>query len=414
MTDAALLATALAVLLYAALSGVLRHAPVSPAMIFVAIGVLLGSSGLGWLDGAVSANGLEMVTTATLVLVLYSDAAQLRVRLLEREAAVPLRLLAIGLPLTIAAGLLASLVLLPQLAIAEALLLAVILAPTDAALGQAVVTDGRLPSRIRQGLNTESGLNDGICVPLLGVALALVGLQEGESSSSVLPALAQQIAWGTVAGVIGGLAATLVLRVIAQRFGISAVWRPLVCLASAALAYAVALELDGSGFIAAFVAGLAFRFSYGRTAHEEVELVEESGSLLAAITFLLFGGVVLGPLLHDIGWTQVAYAAASLTVVRMLPVVLSLIGSGLKRDAVLLIGWFGPRGLASIVFALIAAESAHIPHGEFLFQVVALTIIGSVFLHGISAVPLVDRFVARNPVVPEEVGAVTGAGGAAS
>ncbi len=397
MSDSALLAVSLAVLAYAAVSGVLRHAPVSPAMVFVAVGILAGSSGLGWLNGAVSADGLEAITTATLVLVLYSDAAQLRVRLLEHEAAIPVRLLAIGLPLTIIAGFVASLVLLPQLALAEALLLAVILAPTDAALGQAVVTDERLPSRIRQGLNTESGLNDGICVPLLAVALALVDLEDGANSSSVFAALAQQIAWGVVAGVVGGLAATLILRVVARRFGINPAWRPLVCFASAGLAYALALELHGSGFIAAFVAGLAYRFSYGRTAHENVELVEESGSLLAAITFLLFGGVVLGPLLHDLQWIQVAYAAASLTVVRMIPVALALLGSRLRPDAVLLVGWFGPRGLASIVFALIAVESATLPHAEFLLQVVALTILGSVVLHGISAVPLVDRFVARNP-----------------
>jgi NhaP-type Na+/H+ or K+/H+ antiporter len=412
MNDTALLVIALSVLGYAAVSGVLRHAPVSPAMVFVAVGVLIGSSGLGWLNGAVSADGLETVTTATLVLVLYSDAAQLRVRLLEREASIPLRLLGIGLPLTVIAGFLASLLLLPQLAVAEALLLAVILAPTDAALGQAVVTDERLPSRIRQGLNTESGLNDGICVPLLAVALALVGLEDGASSTGVLTALAQQIAWGVVGGVVGGLAATLVLRVIAKRFGISPVWRPLVCLASAALAYALALELDGSGFIAAFVAGLTFRLTSGKSAHEDAELVEESGSLLAAITFLLFGGVILGPLMHDLGWTQVAYAAASLTVIRMLPVALSLIGSGVKRDAVLLIGWFGPRGLASIVFALIAMESVALPHADFLMQVVALTIVGSVVLHGISAVPLVDRFVARNPVPAD--GAIDAATPAAS
>jgi len=397
MTDTALFTVALAVLGYAAVSGLLLRAPVSAAMVFVAIGMVIGSSGLGWIGSSVSAGGLEFVTTATLVLVLFADAAALKVRLLEREAAVPLRLLGIGLPLTIVAGFLASRLLLPQLAVAEALLLAVILAPTDAALGQAVVTDERLPSRIRQGLNTESGLNDGICVPLLAVALALVGLEDGESSSSVLPALVEQIGWGTVAGVVGGLAATLVLRVIAKRFGINPVWRPLVALASAGLAYSLALELNGSGFIAAFVAGLTFRLTFGNTAHQEVELVEESGSLLAAVTFLLFGGVVLGPLLHDLQWTQVAYAAASLTVVRMLPVALSLIGSRLKTDAVLLIGWFGPRGLASIVFALVAVKSVAMPHAEFLLQVVALTILGSVVLHGISAMPLVDRFVARNP-----------------
>jgi NhaP-type Na+/H+ or K+/H+ antiporter len=397
MNHVALLAIALAVLGYAAVSGILRRAPVSSALIFAAMGALLGKSGLGVLGGAVTPDGLELVTTATLVLVLYSDASQLDVALLRREASVPLRLLGIGLPLTILAGFVASLVLLPQLAIAEALLLAVILAPTDAALGQAVVTDERLPSRIRQGLNTESGLNDGICVPLLGVALALVGLQGGAEGGGVVGALIGQVGWGAIAGIVGGLAATLVLRVVARRFGIHPVWRRLVTIASAALAYALALGLNGSGFIAAFVAGLVFRLSYGSDVHEETDLVEESGSLLAAVTFLLFGAVVLPPLLHDLGWMQIAYAAASLTLVRMVPVAVSLIGGGFRRDAVLLMGWFGPRGLASIVFALIAVKSVNLPHAEFLLQVVVLTILGSVVLHGISAVPLVNRFVRANP-----------------
>lgn len=405
MSDVALLAVALAVLAYVAVSGRLLHAPISSAMVFVAIGLLIGSPGLGWLTGAVSPEGLEIVTTATLVLVLFSDAARLNVTHLRREAAVPVRLLGIGLPLTIVAGVLVSLVLLPQLIVGEALVLAVILAPTDAALGQAVVTDERLPSRVRQGLNAESGLNDGICVPLLAVALAVVGIGAGEDAGGVLSALVEEVGFGVVGGVVGGLAAALVLRVVAGRFGIDPAWRPIVTLASAALAYALALLLNGSGFIAAFVAGLTFRIAFGDRAQEEVRLIEHSSSVLAAVTFMLFGGVVLGPLLHDIQPIQIVYALASLTVVRMLPVALSMIGSRMRPATILLMGWFGPRGLASIVFALIAVRSAELPHAEFLLQVVGLTILASVVLHGISAMPLVDLYVARRRSAAGDEGA---------
>jgi NhaP-type Na+/H+ or K+/H+ antiporter len=362
-------------------------------MVFVAVGFVLGTEGLEWLSGNITPSGLEAVTNATLVLVLFGDASQIDVPTLRRGVAVPVRLLAIGLPLTIVVGLVAGVVVLPELLAVEALLIAIILAPTDAALGQAVVTDERLPSRVRQGLNIESGLNDGICVPLLAVALAVADVEAGEETSRVLVSLVEEIGWGVVAGIAGGVATTLVLRGSRRLGGVAHIWRPLVAAAGAGVAYALALVLGGSGFIAAFVAGLVFRITFRRAVEHEVELVEEGSSLLAAITFMLFGAMVLGPALDDLDWTAVVYAALSLTVVRMGPVAISMIGSRMGRPSVLLMGWFGPRGLASIVFGLIAIESVELPHAHVVTQVVALTIVASVVLHGVSAVPLVGRFV---------------------
>jgi NhaP-type Na+/H+ or K+/H+ antiporter len=393
MDEVALLCMALAVLAYATFSERTRRAPLSSAMVFVAVGFVLGTEGLDWLSGNVTASGLESVTNATLVLVLFGDASQIDVPALRRGVAVPVRLLAIGLPLTIAVGLVAGVIVLPELLVVEALLIAIILAPTDAALGQAVVTDERLPSRLRQGLNVESGLNDGICVPLLAVALAVADVEAGEETSRVLRSLVEEIGWGAVAGIAGGVVTTLVLRTASRWGGVARVWRPLVAAAGAGVAYALALVLGGSGFIAAFVAGLVFRITYREGVEREVELVEEGSSLLAAITFMLFGAMVLGPALDDLEWTVVLYAALSLTVVRMVPVAISMIGSRLDRSSVLLMGWFGPRGLASIVFGLIAIESVELPHAHVVTQVVALTVLASVVLHGVSAVPLVDRFV---------------------
>jgi NhaP-type Na+/H+ or K+/H+ antiporter len=403
---------ALAVLAYAAFSERVRQAPLSSAMVFVAVGFVLGTEGLDRLSGNVTTTGLEAITNATLVLVLFGDASQIDVPALRRDVAVPVRLLAIGLPLTLALGLLAGLVVLPELLAVEALLIAIILAPTDAALGQAVVIDARLPSRLRQGLNVESGLNDGICVPLLAVALAMADVETGEETSRVLRSLVEEIGWGVVAGVVGGVVTTLVLRGARRWGGVARIWRPLVAAAGAGLAYALALILGGSGFIAAFVAGLVFRITYQSDVEREVELVEEGSSLLAAITFMLFGAIVLGPALDGLSWTVVVYAALSLTVVRMVPVAISMIGSRIDRPSVLLMGWFGPRGLASIVFGLITIESVELPHAHLVTQVVALTVLASVMLHGVSAVPLVNRFVraqgsaevAGAPGAPEDDG----------
>ena len=401
MNDVALLCTALTVMAYAALSGRVRRAPLSSAMVFVGAGFVLGTEGLNWLGDSVTASALEGVTNATLVLVLFGDASQLDVPALRRDVSVPVRLLAIGLPLTILAGFVVGLVVLPGLLAAEALLLAVMLAPTDAALGQAVVVDERLPQRLRQGLNVESGLNDGICVPLLAVALGLVDVETGEAGSTVVRSLVEEIGWGVLAGVAGGLLAATVLRRSPRWGGILPVWRPLVPASGAVVAYALAVHLGGSGFIGAFVGGLAFRIGEGAAANADdveadVALVEEGSSLLAAITFMLFGAIILVPAIDQLSWRVVAYTALSLTAVRMVPVAIAFIGSGADWPTVLFAGWFGPRGLASIVFGLIAVESVELPHAELVIQVVAITVVTSVVLHGVSAVPLVDRFVRRS------------------
>ncbi len=401
MSDSAIVLVSLAVLGFGAVSGLLRRTPISSAMVFVGIGLVLGSEGFHWLGDAVTPTGLEVVTNTTLVMVLFSDAAQLDTRALRRESAVPARLLGIGLPLTIALGTVVAMFVLPSMAWAEALVLAIILAPTDAALGQAVVVDERLPSRVRQGLNVESGLNDGICVPLLAVALAIADVTEsGGESGSVISQLLRVVGLGVVAGVVAGGLAALVVRSAGARGWILPLWRPLVVLASAGLAYGIAVELEGSGFVAAFVAGLTFRILFGPRAPAEVELGEEASSLLGALTFLMFGAVVLGPLLHDMSWQVVVYGVLSLTIIRMAPVALSLLGAGLSRPTVLLMGWFGPRGLASIVFALIALREVELPQGHLISQVAAITVALSVVLHGATAVPLVNAYVRGLPPDP--------------
>jgi len=305
----------------------------------------------------------------------------------------PLRLLGIGLPLTIVAGGLLAAGVFDELAIAEALVLAVVLAPTDAALGQAVVADRRLPSRIRQGLNVESGLNDGICVPLLVIVLA-----SAEVESDLAPGrhafaiILEEIGYGLVGGVTAGVLVSAVIVFAGRQGIITGPWRQVVPVAGAALAYGLAAGLGGSGFIAAFVAGGVFGGLVGRESDEAGRLSEEIGDLLDGSTFVVFGAVLLGTSLTHIDWRIAAYAVLSLTVVRILPVAIAMLGTNASRPTVAFAGWFGPRGLASIVFAVIVVQEAQLPHTDTILLVSYTTVGLSVLAHGITAAPLVNRY----------------------
>ncbi len=304
----------------------------------------------------------------------------------------PLRLLGLGLPLTIALGAGVAAILFTQLSITEALVLAVLLAPTDAALGQAVVTDPRLPSRIRQGLNVESGLNDGICVPLLFIVLAAADIESQIASGHhAITIVAEEIGYGILGGAGAGLLVAAVVRIGRPRRLIAEAWLPLIPVAGAALAYGVASALGGSGFIAAFLAGMLFG-GLVRESDEMSGVSEALGALLDGVTFLTFGAVLLGPTLAHLSWSIAAYAVLSLTVVRMLPVAIAMLGMGARRPTVAFAGWFGPRGLASIVFAVIVVEQSRLPHVQTILLTTYATIGLSVLLHGLSAAPLADRY----------------------
>lgn len=380
---------ALAVLGVAAVSGRLTHSPITPAILFVGFGLLVGPQVLDGVDLESSSASVRTLAEATLTLVLFCDASRVRLGRLSREAGVPVRLLAAGLPVTILAGALAAVALLGELTVAEALVLAVVLAPTDAALGQAVVVEPRIPERIRQALNVESGLNDGLCVPLLFAAVALADVEsEISGGRGAGELLVEAIGYG----VVGGVAAGLLIAVLFEHARIAPAWRPVVPAAGAALAYGIAVALGGSGFIAAFVAGLTFRRALGRDPEALNRLSEEVGAVLNGVTFVLFGAVLLGPALSDATWPVVAYAVLSLTIVRMLPVAIAMVGSRAKPPTVAFLGWFGPRGLASIVFAVIVVEESQLPHESLILVAIYVTVGLSVLAHGLSAAPLADRY----------------------
>ena len=392
-----------AVLAVAGVSRRLTGTPVTPAMAFVLIGLLVGPLVIDQAAPAPTSSNVRAFAEATLAVVLFADASRIKLRRLEREYSVPVRLLGVGLPLTIAAGALVAAAIFKQLTAAEAIVLAIVLAPTDAALGQAVVTEPRLPSRIRQGLNVESGLNDGICVPLLLIALAAADTEEKITTGHhALTVVSEQIGYGLLGGAAAGLVASGIVAVCYRRALISGPWLQAIPVAAAALAYGIAAALGGSGFIAAFVAGALFGALVSHEAEEASRLNEEVGAVLGGVTFLIFGAVLLGPSLEHLSWQLALYAVLSLTLVRMLPVAISLVGSGARPPTIGFLGWFGPRGLASIVFAVIVIEDAHLAGAQTILRATYLTIGLSVIAHGISAAPLAKRYARWYESHPEQ------------
>jgi NhaP-type Na+/H+ or K+/H+ antiporter len=391
-------------LAYGLLSKRLEHTVVSAAIVFVTGGYLAGDDVLGWLSLDIDTGAVRVLAEATLTLVLFTDASRIDLRALRREVALPARLLGLGLPLTIVAGAALAAGVLTNLSLLEALVIAIVLAPTDAALGQAVVSDPRLPSRVRQGLNVESGLNDGICVPLLFIAIALGESEEGTITARHAASLVvEEIGWGVAGGALAGAVGAFALRAALRRGAVAHDWAQIVPMATAALAYGLAAPLGGSGFIAAFVGGLVFGAVRRDRRGEGTYLVEAAGQTLNAVTFVVFGAAVLGPALDVVDWQIALYAVLSLTVVRMAPVAIALAGTRARRPTVAYMGWFGPRGLASIVFAVIVLEEAELPHVETLVATVVITVAMSVFAHGLTAVPFTNRYVRwyrAHPVPP--------------
>jgi NhaP-type Na+/H+ or K+/H+ antiporter len=384
------------IFLYSIASGGLERTPVNGALVFAVVGLALGPLGLGVLDLEVDREGLRTVAELTLALVLFTDAANANLAVLKKSFHIPQRLLLIGLPLTIVLGFGAGLLLFDGLTVFEVAILATMLAPTDAALGKAVVTNEAVPSNIREGLNVESGLNDGICVPILFVFLALAvdtGAQS-DTTTLALKLVLQQIGIGLAVGCGFAFIGSWLIRQFAERDWITATWRQLPVVALAVTCFTVAQLLGGSGFIACFAGGLLFG-AFTRVHKKKLLLAAEgTGDTLALITWVLFGACIIGQTSVSLSWQIVIYSLLSLTVVRMLPVFVTLGGMGLRTDEKLFMGWFGPRGLASIVFAVIVLNN-HLPGGHTIAMTAVCTIVLSVIAHGISANPLVKMLSQR-------------------
>ncbi len=396
MRELAATAAVLAVVvLWGALSGRLQRADLSAPIFFVAVGTLFDATGvldLGDLPDL--AVGIRTLAEVTLALVLFSDASRVRVAQLREDAGLYARLLGIGLPLTIGFGGALAAALYGWAPSAWLLLLVgAALAPTDAALGVPVVTNQAVPARVRRALNVESGLNDGIATPVVSAAVAGAAAAEAVAGAAGVGRALLSLLLGLIAGVIVGGGGGAAIRAAQRRQWIAEDSGGPTVLALALLAYTAALVVEGNGFVAAFVAGLAFRFAVGRGTAEDVSYVEQTGGALSYVVWLLFGAVIVPVVIDTIDWRMVIYAVLSLTVVRMAAVALALVGSGFARATVAFMGWFGPRGLASVVFALIAVEDLG-PSSDEAVAFIGLTVLFSVVAHGVTAAPVSARYAA--------------------
>ncbi len=375
---------------YCLISGKISRLPVSGPILFVAAGLALGPAGLGWLADDVGRTGMRILVDLTLAVILFSDAANANFSVLRRQWELPARLLLLGLPLAIGLGLLAAAWLFSALTLYEAAILGTMLAATDAALGKAVVTNQTVPARIREGLNCESGLNDGLSVPFL---LLFIALAHGEAGESPVSLVAREIGVGVVIGMVIALAGALLLRKATARGWVDDVWLQVAMPALAFACFALADMLDGSGYIAAFVGGMVFGSHLKDDLPELVRPAEGIGEGMAMLTWVLFGVGVIATSIQHMTLEVFAYVLLSLTVIRMLPVFVAMVGSGERWDSRLFMGWFGPRGLASIVFTIMVLNE-NLPGSELIATVVTCTVGISLVCHGISANPLA-RWLAR-------------------
>jgi NhaP-type Na+/H+ or K+/H+ antiporter len=382
--------------LYSILASRLERTPVNGALVYVAVGALLGPQALGLIDLDVDGEAISRLAEFALAVCLFTDSSNANLGVLRRVETAPMRLLLIGLPLTIAFGLGLGMLIFESLGFFEIALIAAMLAPTDAALGKAVVTNPAVPDRVRESLNVESGLNDGICVPviLLFLALAAGSVEASDSAGLVLRLPLEVIGIGVIVGVLLAVVGGFTLRTCAARGWVQGNWLQMPVIALAFTCFGLAQWLGGSGFIACFVGGLTFGGLTSKHKEQFLESAEGASDALALLTWFTFGTIVIGLLLDQFSWQPVVYAVLSLTVVRMLPVYLSLVGKKLQLDTLLFIGWFGPRGLASIVFAVMVAAQ-HLPGNDTILATVTWTIVLSVVAHGLTANILASRYGAR-------------------
>jgi NhaP-type Na+/H+ or K+/H+ antiporter len=382
-----ILVVALSILAFGLISGRIERSFITAPMVFVLLGLLVGRWGLAIVPSELDTPLVDTLATITLVLVLFTDASRIDLKLLRRQHSLPVRLLGVGLPLTIAMGMVGAYLLLSGITVWEAALLAAILAPTDAALGQAVVNSPKLPVRIRQALNVESGLNDGLALPVVLIFLSLAAGQQGKEVGEWLWFASLQVGLGPLAGIlVGFVGGKLVMW--GQRTGwMNHSFQDLSSLGLALLAYAAAELIGGNGFIAAFCAGLTLGNSARSICTCLYEFAEAEGQLLTLLVFMVFGAIMVPDALEHFSWLHLLYAVLSLTIIRMLPVAVSMLGRRLRWGTVSFLGWFGPRGIASILYVLLLLEGSSVAGRDVILSVVMTTVLLSVFAHGLTALP---------------------------
>jgi len=386
--------TAFLILGYGLFSRLAEKSVVTAPMVFVVVGIIVSLLPIQLLQEGAKAPAVKILAEVTLMLVLFVDATTLNLKKLIQERRLPMRLLGIGLPITMVVGALIAIPLFPDEGHWVLLLMALILSPTDAALGQAVVTSPKVPEKIRQTINVESGLNDGIALPPILICIAILSGSSGEKMDVAywLTFIGKQFVFGPVVGGIVGWLGGKLVDLSSRRGWINHTFQQLTSLALAIIAFTLAESVHGNGFIAVFFAGMLLGTQTESIRERMREFGEAESQVMILFIFLLFG-MLLVPLSFPFwDWRAFVYALLSLTVIRMVPVAISLIGTGLSQPTVWFIGWFGPRGIASVLYLLMTFLQLGREGYERMISVITLTVMLSIFLHGITAVPFSKLF----------------------
>jgi len=383
---------AILILLYSLLAGRIEKTALSGPIVFVILGLLIGPLGLNILTFTLNEESYKTLAELALALVLFTDASKTNLSVLENNMAIPIRLLFIGLPLTILLGLGVGFAVFKEFLWVELAILATILSPTDAALGKPVVSNKMVPSKIREGLNVESGLNDGICVPVLFLLMALFAAKTHDDVSLKYGLLlfAKEIGFGVLVGLVITFSGERLINFCFKRQWIDNTWKPIIIIALALSCFSVAQILGGSSFIACFVGGVLYGTIHKTHKVELLQAAEGTASALGLIVWIIFGSVVVSNYISEFTWPVILYSILSLTVIRTIPVLFSLYKSGLTLKNKLFVGWFGPRGLASIVFVILILDLS-IPHQRTIVPTVVCTVLFSIIAHGLSANPTIKK-----------------------
>jgi NhaP-type Na+/H+ or K+/H+ antiporter len=389
MDERFIVLSAALVLGYGCISALANRSAVTPPMGFMLAGLFFSPLVSGLIEMDLNSERVAGVATLALVIILCCDAAQLDRKHIRKIRALPIRLLLVGLPLTMLLGTGLAALCFPGAPVAGLALLALLLSPTDAALGQAVISSKAVPNPIREALNVESGLNDGIALPPIFIVLFLLGAALGGHAENGWGRFVLfQLALGPAVGAALGLGVGRLIERNASRGWIEEDFQRIALPAIAILSYLLAEHVGGNGFIAAFVSGFMLGVTNEDVRERMMEFGETTGTLLSLLVFLVFGLVMIPETFEH--WTvqTSVYAVLSLTVVRMVPVALSVVGLGLNLNTQLFLGWFGPRGIASVLYMLLVVRYLGIEGYETLFAAGVQTVALSVLLHGVTAAPL--------------------------
>ncbi|WP_435140344.1 cation:proton antiporter domain-containing protein [Pseudopelagicola sp. nBUS_19] len=377
---------ALLMLLYCLFSGRIGSWGITMPMVFLAIGVAFSFGGPVLTLASVGV--FHNLAEITLALLLFADATVLRRQTLENIRQRTFRMLAFGLPCAIFLGAIINLLLLPSWPLWEACLLAALLAPTDAALGQSIQSNEYIPQALRDVINAESGLNDGLALPfvIFFAGLAIGGGEGDHSGTKLLPLIASQIGLGAFVGLAGGFAAGKLRNFVLRRNMMDQGLGKTVSLVLVGFIFFAADHVGGNSFIAVFIGGIAFANAVDGPVHHARHFLEGDGQFLAILSFFFIGMLFVPEAFNYLTMNDLLIVVISLFAVRPVAIWLSLIGTETTINERLFYGWFGPRGLATVLFAVfVVMDFEEVKNIDGIFTIVITAVLISAYAHGITA-----------------------------